>query len=136
MNWNNILNRKYNNNVMENVSYDIIEKNNDREKINIDEIIGLVNNNSITNADMNMDTMIASEIDYSNNYTIKSLGKILDFYGICKRKLRKDEMVQSIILFEMELCNYELVEERKRLWLNFQELKEHSFFNKFMILEL
>lgn len=136
MNWNNILNRKYNNNVMENVSYDIIEKNNDREKINIDEIIGLVNNNSITNADMNMDTMIASEIDYSNNYNIKSLGKILDFYGICKRKLRKDEMVQSIILFEMELCNYELVEERKRLWLNFQELKEHSFFNKFMILEL
>ena len=119
---------------MENVSYDIIEKNNDREKIDIDEIIGLVNNNSIT--DMNMDTMIASEIDYSNNYNIKSLGKILDFYGICKRKLRKDEMVQSIILFEMEICNYELVEERKRLWMNFQELKEHSFFNKFMILEL
>ena len=136
MNWNNILNRKYNNNVMENVSYDIIEKNNDREKINIDEIIGLVNNNSITNADMNMDTIVASEIDYCNNYNNKSLGKILDFYGICKRKLRKDEMVQSIILFEMELCNYELVEERKRLWLNFQELKEHSFFNKFMILEL
>ena len=136
MNWNNILNRSHNDNVMTNVSYDIIEKNNDRENIDINEIIDLVNKNSITNHDINMDSIIASEIDYCNNYNIKSLGKILDFYGICKRKLRKDEMVQSIILFETEICNYELVKERKRLWMNFQELKEHSFFNKFMILEL
>lgn len=136
MNWNNILNRRDNNHVMANVSYDIIEKDTNREKIDIDEIFGLVNVNSISNRDMNMDCMIASEIDYCNNYNIKSLGKILDFYGICKRKLRKDEMIQTIILFETDLSNYELVEQRKRLWINFKELKEHSFFNKFMILDL
>ena len=37
MNWNNILNRKYNNNVMENVSYDIIEKNLDLVDVSDDD---------------------------------------------------------------------------------------------------
>ena len=122
---------------MENLNCDIIEKKNGENNVDINEILQLVNNSScLDNSENNIDEQIALEIDYCNNYTLKSLGKILDFYGICKRKLRKDEMIQLIILFETDENNYMLVEERKRLWNNFKELKEHSFFNKFMICEL
>ena len=122
---------------MENLNCDIIEKKKCSNNVDIRELLQLVNNSSfLDNSHSNIDQHIALEINYCTNYTIKSLGKILDFYGICKRKLLKDEMIQFIILFETDENNYVLVEGRKRLWKNFKELKEHIFFNKFMICEL
>jgi hypothetical protein len=122
---------------MGNLNCDIIEKKKCSDNVDISEILKLMNNSTVLdNSYSNMDQHIALEIHYCNNYTIKSLGKILDFYGICKRKLRKDEMIQFIILFETDENNYVLVEDRKRLWNNFKELKEHKFFTKFMICEL
>ena len=110
MNWNNILNRKNNIHIMENICCDVIEKDN-KEIIDINQLMIMVDNNNLYNEDINcVDEQIALELNYSNNYTVKSLGKILDFYKLIKKKMRKDEMVQLIIMFETDPNNYILVD--------------------------
>lgn len=136
MNWNNILNRNNIINIMENIYCDVIEKDN-KEQIDINQLLTIVDDNNSLNKDINcIDEQIALELDYSNNYTVKSLGKILDFYELSKKKMRKDEMIQLIVIFETDPNNYILVENRKQLWKNFKELKEHSFFSKYILFEL
>jgi len=126
---------------MENVCYDIKEKSEQRSVIDIDSLIEEVNAQhaevKCTFISLNdIDNHVALELDYSTNYTVKTLGQILDFYEITKRKLRKDEMIQIIVMFELDPINIGIVENRKRLWENLNELKEHAFFSKFILFEL
>ena len=121
---------------MENICYDIKEKN-QKEMVNITQLMDEVNSkteDAIISLDL--DTHVALELDYSTNYNVKLLGQIMDFYELSKRKLRKDEMVQMIVMFEMESDNYEKMDERKRLWENLAELKDHTFFSKYILCEL
>ena len=50
-----------------------------------------------------------------DEYKKKELEKICDYYEISKRKKRKEELIQDIILFEIEPINNELVQRRKTL---------------------
>ena len=82
---------------------------------------------------MPTDIFFALEIEYNTNYTVKSLGRIFDYYDISKRKLRKDEMVQMLIMFEEDPENIEIVEKRKRMWSYVKELKEDEYFTKYIL---
>ena len=123
----------------ENVSYDIEENSSPTESIDIAELIAEIDekhdivkdNKRVTG--MPSDISFALEIEYNTNYTVKSLGQILDYYEISKRKLRKDEMVQMLIMFEEDPENMEIVEKRKRMWSYVNELKEDKYFSKYII---
>ena len=123
----------------ENVSYDIEENSSPTESIDIAELIAEIDekhdivkdNKRVTG--MPSDISFALEIEYNTNYTVKSLGQILDYYEISKRKLRKDEMVQMLIMFEEDPENMEIVEKRKRMWSYVDEFKEDKYFAKYMI---
>ena len=123
----------------ENVSYDIEENSSPTESIDIAELIAEIDekhdivkdNKRVTG--MPSDISFALEIEYNTNYTVKSLGQILDYYEISKRKLRKDEMVQMLIMFEEDPENIEIVEKRKRMWSYVNELKEDKYFSKYII---
>ena len=82
------------------------------------------------------DKAMALELEYSTNYTVKQLSQILDYYEISKRKLRKDEMVQILVMFETDAQNASLVSRRKRLWANAQELREDPYFAKFIVFNI
>ncbi len=77
--------------------------------------------------------MIELELDYSTNYTVKSLGQIMDYYELSYRKLKKDEIIQILVLFENDPLNWELVERRRHFWDNIAELKEDKYFKKFIV---
>jgi len=123
----------------ENVSYDIEENSSPIESVDIAELIAEIDekhdivkdNKRVTG--MSSDISFALEIEYNTNYTVKSLGQILDYYEISKRKLRKDEMVQMLIMFEEDPENMEIVEKRKRMWSYVNELKEDKYFSKYII---
>jgi len=121
----------------ENLTYKIKENNSDKEEIDIESLMAEVNEkHKVTiKDDYNVipDTLIALELDYNTNYNIKQLGQILDYYGISKRKLKKDELIQIIILYETDNNNLHIVENRKRLWENIQELKDNHYFSKFIL---
>ncbi len=123
----------------ENVSYDIEEKPSPAESVDIAELMaeiderhGIAKDRKQVNG-MHSDISFAMELEYSTNYNVKSLGQILDYYEISKRKMRKDEMVQILIMFEEDPQNTEIVERRKRMWRNVEELKEDKYFAKYII---
>jgi hypothetical protein len=125
---------------MENLHYNIREKSNNENNIDIYELIKEIDQqheeliqNSNNNDNNNYDNYYALELYYKTNYNIKTLGHILDYYQINKRKLRKDEMIQLIVMYENEKNNIEIVEKRRRLWENFKELISDPFFSKFII---
>ena len=70
-----------------------------------------------------------------DEYKKKDLEKICDYYSISKRKKRKEEIIQDIILFEMEPINDELVQRRKTLWFYMEEIKSDNYLRKFLILD-
>ena len=81
----------------------------------------------------NMDDYMANEINYSTNYTRKELDRIADYYEISKRKKRKDDIVQDIVIFEQDPENIELVFRRKKLWSYMTEIKGDKYLRKFLI---
>ena len=76
------------------------------------------------------------ENDYLNNYTVKSLGQIMDYYELNKKNLKKDEIIQILVIFESDPQNEPLVEKRLRLWENIKELKKDKYFSKYIIFDL
>jgi len=75
----------------------------------------------------------ALELNYKLNYTTKYLGHILDYYGISKAKLNKDTIIRKLVEFEININNSEIVERRKYLFDNIEELKHDNYFKKFIM---
>ena len=84
---------------------------------------------------LEMGDIYASELDYNENYTRKQLDRIADYYQIPKRKKKKAELVEEIVIFENDLSNYELAERRKLLWFYMEEIKNDNYLSKFLILD-
>ena len=70
---------------------------------------------------------------YEENFTIKELSPIFQYYGLQKNKMVKDEMLQLLLLFETDPLNKIIVERRMRLWRYVQELKTDPFFKKYIL---
>ena len=120
-----------------NMIYKIKENSTDNKEIDLESLLAEVNEKhkilETKNNHMESDIYIALELNYETNYSVKQLGQILDYYGISKKKLKKDELIQAILLFEQDDNNIFIVETRKRLWENIQELKQDKYFSKFII---
>ena len=82
-----------------------------------------------------MDDFIALEIDYQTNYIKKDLERIAAYYGISKRKKRKDQLVEEIVIFEKNPGNIEILYRRKRLWSCIEEIRGDKYLSKFLILD-
>ncbi|MAA53464.1 MAG: hypothetical protein CMJ41_10715 [Phycisphaerae bacterium] len=84
----------------------------------------------------NCDMLCAYSLDYSTNYNVKQLGLIMDYYKLPKRKMKKNDIIKTIVDFESQPENNHLVMMRKRLWQNLIELKNDEFFAKHIIIEI
>tara|TARA_Y100000389_G_scaffold202360_1_gene247402 strand:+ start:1093 stop:1467 length:375 start_codon:yes stop_codon:yes gene_type:complete len=118
-----------------NMTYKIKETNLKKSESEIDltSLIAEVESTTPICSDISTDLIIALELYYSTNYNIKQLGQILDYYKINKRKMKKNEQIQAIIFYESDIENIHIVENRKRLWENIEELKSDPYFSKFIL---
>jgi len=121
-----------------NLKYEIKENINNNEMNDVDSILN--NENFFHDKDFHEefqffdeDNIMAQHIDYFENYTVKMLQHIANYYKIPKSKLKKDELIQLIIQFENQEENSEEVYNRKRLWHYINELKNDSYFSKFVL---
>jgi hypothetical protein len=75
-------------------------------------------------------------IDYSENNTVKQLLRICDYYGITKdnklSKSKKIDIVNTILIFENDPHNREIVMKRKRMWHYINELKNDPHMKQFI----
>mgnify|MGYP006177458785 FL=1 len=79
------------------------------------------------------DSMVSLQLQYEDNYTKKDLEMIADYYSITKRKKRKAELIQDIVLFEINPENEEFTQKRKLMWFYLSELESDSYLIKFLI---
>ena len=70
---------------------------------------------------------------YNTNYTLKALLQILQYYGLQKNKMVKEEIIQVLLFFETDAANKLTVDKRLRLWHNIHELKADSYFSKYIL---
>jgi len=82
-----------------------------------------------------MDDYIASELDYQTNYIKKELERIADYYELSKRKKRKDELIEDIVIYEKDPVNVEKVYQRKKMWRYIEEIKKDKYLRQFLILD-
>ena len=124
-----------------NLSYSLIERNKTTDSnVTYESLIEQVNAESCKLDDLNIDYLtiddyVASEMDYDTNYTKKQLEFICDYYGISKRKKKKQDLVEEIVIFEKESSNFDIVQRRKTMWFYIEEISNDSFLSKFLILD-
>lgn len=73
------------------------------------------------------------------SYNVKSLVQIMNYYNINinnKKKLVKDEIIQLLIFFELDEANISLVNKRRRLWKNMNELCNDKYFKNYIMCKL
>ena len=126
-----------------NLSFSLIESDIEAKKqteVTYDSLVSLVNEQSKNmetdwNEGLSIDDYVASEIDYNENYTKKQLELIADYYDISKRKKKKGQLIEEIVIFEKEPTNYDMTQRRKTLWFYMEEINNDSFLSKFLILD-
>jgi len=114
--------------------------NTEYKKETVNDEMDFINNQSVDDDIMSdlvtENNYFANHLNYQDNYTVKMLTKIMDYYGLDKRKLRKNEMIEMILLFESEICNIEIIHKRKQLWFYVNELKNDSFFKQYILVDI
>ena len=127
-----------------NLSFSLVESNTGQEtlgEVTYDSLLSLVNEQTKNiqedygTPDLTLDDYIACELDYKENYTKKQLDLIADYYDIPKRKKKKGELIEEIVIFEKEVMNYDVTQKRKTLWFYMEEINNDSFLSKFLILD-
>jgi hypothetical protein len=78
-----------------------------------------------------------NEYYYNEEYKIKDLLKICQYYGIATSvkasKCKKQDIVSTIVYFESLPENYEIVEKRHKMWAFIIELLEDSKMKSYLI---
>lgn len=119
---------------MSNITLTILEnKVHDENNITESHIYEKDSNNFKNNQEIK-----CNEVDYIEyvNYTTKQLNYILQYYNISKGRMCKDEMIQSIILFENDISNVAIVNKRKYMWNIIKQIKSDDYLYKYLIIDI
>ena len=82
-----------------------IQENKNKVQENKEEIDSLINNESFFSdfkeefEYFDYDNIMAQQIDYNQNYNVNKLNHIANYYNLSKRKLKKDQLIDSIVQF-------------------------------------
>jgi hypothetical protein len=98
----------------------------------INEIIDEVNSTQVDS-----DLLFPHMINYGDNFTIKELMLICDYYGFARElkanKCNKGQIIQILVDFETTPLNSQVVYKRRALWFYANELKNDKFMKKFVL---
>jgi hypothetical protein len=117
------------------ISYHVeeIETQND-EQLNIDDLMSEINKTELYNDDITLTHMV----NYRENFTVKELLFICEYYGFAKQlksaKLNKEQIIDFLVNFESDEKNLDIVFKRQNMWFYMNELKSDKFMKKFFIL--
>jgi len=115
-----------------NINYfinDVEEKNNE---LNIDEFLY-----ELENIELNDELTIPQMINYNENFTVKELLLICEYYGFAKDlksiKSNKEEIIHFLVDFEKNPINSDIVFRRQNMWFYINELKNDKFMKKYVL---
>ena len=77
--------------------------------------------------------MAEKQIEYEECFLKSDLEMIAEYYGIPKKRKRKAELIQDILLFEYDIRNNDKVQKRKLMFFYLYELNNDKYFKKYLI---
>jgi len=111
------------------------EKEDKDEKENIN-YLNLLNEMEYSNI-LKDDFQFPKLLHYSENFTLKELFLICEYYGFLKdvkaNKCNKEVIIQILVDFESNPANFSIVNKRINLWFYMNELKNDKFMKKFVL---
>lgn len=119
----------------EHITYELEEPILDETVLDVDNFLqDFVNSTEFTQDD----EFFVEMKDYDLNYSVKQLILICDYYNISKgmmrlNKMKKQDIIEQLILFERDTMNFETVQRRKRLWFYINELRDDKFMKRYII---
>jgi len=112
-----------------------IEKEADNN-FNIDGLMAEIENTELNNY-LAVSQMMNYDKNYYNNYTVKELLLICEYYGFAKdlktNKYNKEEIIDFLVSFESDINNLDIVFKRQNMWFYINELKNDKFMKKFVL---
>jgi len=109
------------------------DSNKNIEEIDINDLLIQINNE----CGYNYDLVLPQIINYNENFTVKELLVICEYYGFLKEiktnKCNKEQIIEILVNFENNNMNSEIVFKRQTLWFYINELKEDKFMKKFIL---
>jgi hypothetical protein len=109
-----------------------IEKQ-DENNFNIEQLMAGIENAELSYSDL----MIPQMINYNENYTVKQLLLICEYYGFIKdvktNKFNKEQIIDFLVSFESDPNNCDIVFKRQNMWFYINELKNDKFMKKFVL---
>jgi hypothetical protein len=115
------------------ISYYINEIEDNNSEVNINDILNEIENTEVIFDDF----FIPQMIHYNENFTVKELMIICDYYGFLKEiksnRLNKEQIIQVIVDFEKNPSNMEIVFKRQNMWFYMNELKNDKCMKKYVI---
>jgi hypothetical protein len=114
------------------ITYYLNEANEENNDINIEEILY-----EIENTELDDELTVPQIINYNENFTVKELLLICEYYGFAKdvksNKLNKEEIINFLVEFEKNTNNSDIVFRRKNMWFYINELKNDKFMKKYVL---
>ena len=119
----------------ENISF-LLEPNNETFN-DVDSVINIDDYLQEINDQLDDDLVIPKIINYNENFTVKELLLICEYYGISKElksnKCNKEVIINFLVDFESNCMNTQIVLKRQRMWLYINELKNDKFMKKYVL---
>ena len=117
----------------ESISYYVEEiENTLEEEINIENLMA-----EIYNSELNDSLSVSKMLNYKDNFTVKDLLIICDYYGFSKElknsKCNKEQIIEILVSFESDPTNDDIVNKRQTLWVYINELKNDKYMKKYVI---
>ena len=105
----------------------------------INNVLQEIESNEIYDNDLNLheDLKLPQLINYQENFTIKELLLICEYYGFAKelktKKYNKEEIVYFLVEYELDPLNSDIVYRRQNMWFYMNELKNDKFMKKYLL---
>lgn len=117
------------------ISYSIEEiENNEinKNEFNIEDFM-----NEIEQTDFDDDLLVPHILNYNDNFTVKELLLICEYYGFAREvknnKCNKNQIINFLVVFEADPNNSEIVFKRQNVWFYMNEIKKDKFMKKYVI---
>jgi hypothetical protein len=114
------------------ITYYLNEVNEENNDINIEQILY-----EIENTELDDELTVPQIINYNENFTVKELLLICEYYGFAKdvksNKFNKEEIIHFLVDFEKNHNNSDIVFRRQNMWFYINELKNDKFMKKYVL---
>lgn len=121
-------------NEIEDINKKSLDEEND--EVNLDELLKEIMR-EIETAEGNDNLLFNKMIEYNENYTVKELLLICDYYGFAKElklnKYNKMQIIDFLVNFEAEPSNSHIALKRQTMWFYINELKTDKFMKKYIL---